>query len=898
MGSILKLQDVLQGGEEAIAATFTLLKAQVVTLDCSQVSQLSVAEEQIFAQHAQHWGFDAFYATLQPETVSGLLTQQLTRLFMPQAWQLPNVVPNSAPSLTIHPAVGEQLAHALEVMPFGVILFDASGTCLYCNETFRHQFGHEMPRPADVMTWISQLLNDGGDRLLPDIQASLHHQQCWQGQVALPTLLPQMAMVFIYPLPNGGCLGICQAIASRLMPADLTDTTDPTNTRDEAATGEPKNLHHLNEQLLQVLGERQQFQHKFLEATQQLQLHVENSPLAVIEWDQDLRVKQWLGQATTLFGWTVEEAIGQQLWEWDLIYLDDLELMTTAIVQLLQGHETRSVVQGRVRPKHGEVLYCDWYNSVIFDPAGKPVSVLSLVHNVSDRKRAEVAIQESEEFLRGIYNGIELSIFTVDVVGEMEFRYTSLNPYHERLTGIKLEDLVGKTPDDVFPEAIANQVKEHFHSCCQSGEGQTYEEVLPFEGKDRFWLTRLTPIRNSEGKVVRLVGTSLDITERKTTDERLRLLESAVDHANDVIVITKAEPLDAPGPSIVYVNSAFTRETGYTAEEVIGKSPRILQGNATDREQLATIRAALEQWQPVQAELVNYRKDRTSYWTEITIVPLTDKAGWVTHWMSIQRNITARKQAEAEILKTLDKERELNDLKSRFISMTSHEFRTPLTTIQSSFDIIRLFNPDETERQELFDQIQSAIAHMVRLMEDVLFIGRAEAGQLNFLPTYMDLEQFCQEVASEVTLSVGQKHTIMFACQCQGDSASLEGYMDGKLLRQILTNLLSNAIKYSPIGSLVNFELTCTADQAIFVIQDSGIGISKKDQTRLFEFFYRASNSDTIPGTGIGLAIVKKCVDLHDGAIALESDLGKGTTITVTLPFHRTLATHENSTDC
>lgn len=120
-------------------------------------------------------------------------------------------------------------------------------------------------------------------------------------------------------------------------------------------------------------------------------------------------------------------------------------------------------------------------------------------------------------------------------------------------------------------------------------------------------------------------------------------------HANDAILITEAEPTNSPGPRIVYANEAFTRTTGYSADEIIGQTPRILQGPETEREPRDKIRAALRKWQPVQVELLNYRKDSTPFWVELSIVPIANERGWYTHWVSVQRDITERRQTEANL---------------------------------------------------------------------------------------------------------------------------------------------------------------------------------------------------------------------------------------------------------
>jgi len=171
---------------------------------------------------------------------------------------------------------------------------------------------------------------------------------------------------------------------------------------------------------------------------------------------------------------------------------------------------------------------------------------------------------------------------------------------------------------------------------------------------------------------------------------------------------------------------------------------------------------------------------------------------------------------------------------------------------------------------------------MIALLDDVLLIGKADAGKLKLNPSPLDLKQFCLDLIEELQPNASNHHTLTFVNHTQDIKANL----DEKLLRHILSNLLSNAIKYSPDGGTVNFELFCQNGWLIFQIQDFGIGIPEKDLPHLFESFYRANNVGDIPGTGLGLAIVKRFVDFQDGKIAVESEVGVGTRFTVQIPFH------------
>lgn len=273
----------------------------------------------------------------------------------------------------------------------------------------------------------------------------------------------------------------------------------------------------------------------------------------------------------------------------------------------------------------------------------------------------------------------------------------------------------------------------------------------------------------------------------------------------------------------------------------------------------------------------------------------------------------ARAKAEAEIRKSLEKERELNELKSRFVSMVSHEFRTPLATILFSAGLLENYSHKWTEEKKLTHlmRIQTAVKQMASLLEDILIIGKAEAGKLEFQPESIHLENFCCELVEEAQMMYQYPHhQIIFTC----NNHKNEVRIDEKLLRQILLNLLSNSIKYSPKGGVINFslwvgrldhlrtsepflqltsesiyyasaELPSSQEVAIFHIQDEGIGIPPEDQQRMFEMFHRATNVGTISGTGLGLAIVKRSVELHQGTIEVKSQLDVGTAVIVTLPL-------------
>ncbi len=260
-----------------------------------------------------------------------------------------------------------------------------------------------------------------------------------------------------------------------------------------------------------------------------------------------------------------------------------------------------------------------------------------------------------------------------------------------------------------------------------------------------------------------------------------------------------------------------------------------------------------------------------------------DEDGRPLRMTGVNVDIDDSKRAEVELLAAVQREKELSEMKSKFVSTASHEFRTPLATMLSSAELLEHYSESlsPAEKLNLLRAIQGGAKRMSEMIDDMLELGRAESGvlKLNLGPT--NLRELCARVVSEFRIAQGKQHVITLDDRFD----RLEAYLDERLLRHILNNLLSNAVKYSPPGSEVTFSLARRGEQAAIEIQDRGIGIPLEDQPRMFESFHRASNVENRPGTGLGLAIVKKAVELHGGEISLKSAVGSGTLFTVMIPL-------------
>lgn len=328
-----------------------------------------------------------------------------------------------------------------------------------------------------------------------------------------------------------------------------------------------------------------------------------------------------------------------------------------------------------------------------------------------------------------------------------------------------------------------------------------------------------------------------------------------------------------------YVNQAFAKLHGYhSPSELIGKAWQVLYEPAEFLALEHKIRRSMREQGYWHGEAVACRFPGEVFYQELSITALDD-GGFICN----VQDITERKQAEIEILNALQRERELNELKSRFVAMVSHEFRTPLASILSAAEILQKYGHQGTEQknQTRYGRIISGARRMTKLLDDMLLFNKAEAGKLQFNPVLTDVTELCRSAIEEIQPLISVDHEIGFLSQMDGCSYCLDQY----LLRQILTNLITNAVKYSPHGGEVTVACSCQSQQIVLQVSDQGIGIPDADLDRLFTVFHRGRNVGTISGTGLGLALVKQCVDLHGGTIEVSTEISQGTTFTVRLPI-------------
>jgi PAS domain S-box-containing protein len=521
----------------------------------------------------------------------------------------------------------------------------------------------------------------------------------------------------------------------------------------------------------------------------------------------------------------------------------------------------------------------------------------------------EKTLKIEESYQNLVRDAMDYAISLLDPDGNI----ISWSKAAERIYGATESDYVGKQFSILFPlDAIDEGWPQKFLQ--HTKEQDRFEDEGWRVRKDgsRFWAgVELTALRNHEGKLTGFGNVTRDLTQRKLIEEKIQQLNQELrgqlhrsqteihdyKHALDeaaIVAITDQKGI------ITHVNENFCKISKYSPEELLGQDHRIINSGYHPKEYIRNLWVTIANGKIWRGELKNKAKDGTYYWVDTTIVPFLNEKGKPYQYLAIRSDITQRKLAEEqlyqakenlevkvkertyELTQALERERELNEMKSRFVSMASHEFRTPLSAILSSVSLIEHYTKQEQaeKRAKHIDRIKSSVRNLTSILDDFLSLEKLEHGKVEVHSSEFDLREFLEDVMEEMEGMRKKKHQhINF--QFSGETMV---YQDKKILRNVMLNLLSNAVKYSPEEKEIYVTAIVENNKVSIDVRDQGIGIPEAAQKDLFTKFFRAGNALNIQGTGLGLHIVKRYVELLEGDISFVSRENEGTTFTVVFP--------------
>jgi PAS domain S-box-containing protein len=508
----------------------------------------------------------------------------------------------------------------------------------------------------------------------------------------------------------------------------------------------------------------------------------------------------------------------------------------------------------------------------------------SVITNAIKRKENEEALSNSEAQYRIVVNSVKEVIFQTDINGNWIF----LNPAWTDITDWGLEESLNKNFSNfihldqkqinlsLFNEAI-NGYKESF--VCDT-------IFITKSGKQKICEVFVKTVLSDKKTILGTSGTIRDITLQRDSEQEIKKLNRAVETIPTGIMLFDFNGI------ISYVNPGLINLCAFNNNsQIIGQSIFALTSSPGKSVLKDAIKSHLSKGLNWMGELELRKANGKFFASEMICSVINDDNNTPQYIVSNFYDITERKEAEAEIKNSLIKEKELSELKTRFVSMVSHEFRTPLAAIQSSSDLIEMYwdKLEETKRGDLLSKIKTAIKNLMEILNDVTDINKVDSGKAKLNLEEINVVRLLDELIDEVKQGNPTRPKINYTHSIE----SLNLISDKKLLRQIFINLISNSIKYTKPQKNVYISLEQLPDIILFKVVDEGIGIPEESFDTLFEPFMRSNNIGKIKGTGLGLSILKRAIDLLGGRIDFESKVDVGSTFTVYLPDHFSTTTQE-----
>lgn len=574
-----------------------------------------------------------------------------------------------------------------------------------------------------------------------------------------------------------------------------------------------------------------------------------------------------------LLGYTPEEVVGRPIW--DFFFEEDWYVMVPIIEKGLGSGKKGFELEGRIKLKNGSAKWMGWSISV------KNEQWFVNGRDITDQKKMVGELEVFSTVASKSSSGI--------VIRDGNSKVTWINKALENMLGYKLSELVGKRLRDVL---VGELTDKHSLDIAAKAldEKKSYNIDLRLYKKDgsEIWVNASsTPVLNDKDDIERQVEIIIDITERKHVEEQLTLLSLVASNTVNGVAISSSDG------KIKWVNQSLEDLTGYTLEDFKNTRPGdLLAGVGIDRVLLSSVRGEGIKCVPSYLELLSYKKDGTPIWLAISNTPTFNKDGSLDQQVEIINDISERKLAEQELIKTREEALQLSKAKEIFLSVMSHEIRTPLNAVIGMSHILMDDNPAESQIENL-KILEFSAQNLLSLINDVLDFTKIETGNMVLENVSVNLKDLVSHTLNSLQFGLSEEAVILKSEIDHRIPTYVMG--DNTRLYQILINLLGNSIKFTEKGEVKLkvdlFEENKKSVKVRFEIRDTGIGIAPDKIDYIFQSFTQA-NTDTTRkygGTGLGLAITKSLLELHNSQILVESELGKGSVFSFIIEFNRSV---------
>ena len=580
----------------------------------------------------------------------------------------------------------------------------------------------------------------------------------------------------------------------------------------------------------------------------------------------------------TLFGVPSDSYLGMKL---STFFEEENAEPIEKIVQEVGTTHQTAHIEARAKGTGDSVVDVEISISPVNRSAKAVNNIVCIIRNITTRLQSERALRDSESRYRLLAENVTdmISRYTPDG------NFTFVTPSSLQLLGYDPSELIGRFAYEYLHPDDVPQVLGVYQSVNDLPSIHTVAHRFRRKDGGYVWMeTTSHRIRDvKSGEIVETIGVSRDISERKAAELSLRILSQRLDLA------TKAGNIGVwdwhqYNDKTIWDESMFAIY-GTTAEAF--NEGRYTWENALHPDDLPRVQAemdaAVRDDIPFDTEYRIILSDQSIRYIKSKAIILRAADGSPERMVGINMDITEIKNIEQALIASLEKEKELGELKSRFVSMASHEFRTPLTAILATSETLAVYRNRMTEDQIdiRFGRIRHQVMHMKNIMEDVLQLARIQANRVEFNPSFGDLDALCLEIVEEYESQIDYQGRIDYT----STDSPLTAFFDERLMHQVIGNLISNALKYSAQEKSITVSLMLDTEAIVLTVKDVGIGIPPEDLKHLFEPFHRAKNVGTISGTGLGLSIAKQAVELHGCTLTIDSTLGTGTTFILTMPI-------------